>query len=204
MIIIIFPNELNVQNARILSKTNFLGGEDEDEKMQIGVFPQILPASDDEDIILFDMSADGKFQQPTSPGWLIDKLKEKGILNKAKNIYLLMSDVNKENPLNCYAQQIADYINDKYNTVISVHVPSKIGNPSTVVVPPSKTDGESWEIYSLDNLPTKPFDLDTVFSIESKKIDWKGKDVKSFMNDPQRTIKPSSIDPFTNLPKAKI
>ncbi len=204
MIIVFFATEVNLENAKKLSGSNFLPKEDEDDKIEIQSFQHLQAGNTDEDLIILDLSADGKFQKPQSPSWVVDKLNEKGALEHVKNIYLLMSNVSKENPLDLYAQKIADYIDEKYKKIVYVHVPNTVGEQSTVVIPPTKTDGKTWRIRILDEIPKSlTFDIDTLFTLKSKYPDkiMDAAQLKQYMDGPQLTNKPSSIDRFSDHPK---
>lgn len=202
MIIVIFPTDLNIDNVKKLSRSNFLPKEDEDDKIEIQVFPY-THASEDEDIIILNLNVDGVFQK-ASPGWLIDILHANGTLEHVKNIYLIMPNLSIENPLNLYAHNMADYIDEKYKQIVYVHVPNTIGEQLTIIIPPTKTDGKTWKIRVLDHIPDNvQLDLDVLMQLPIKGTEksMDAKQFKAYMDEPQLTNKPSSIDPFTDLPR---
>jgi hypothetical protein len=203
MIIVIFPTDLNIDNAKKLSRSNFFPKEDEDDKLEIQFFPRVHARQDATDIIIFNVNADGDFQKG-SVGWLVDKLNANGILEHVKNIYLIMPNLSQENPLHLYAQNMADYIDEKYKKIVYVHVPNKVGEQFTIIIPPTKTDGKTWKIRVLDHIPENvKLDLDTLMELKTKVSEktMTAAQLKAHMDDPQFTNKPSSIDPFTDLPR---
>ena len=127
MIIVIFATELNIDNVQILSRSNFLPKVKEGKRIAVQFFPFLHANSENTDVIIFDVNADKGILRSEYPGWLVDKLNEKGVLEHTKNIYFLMSNVSVENPLRCYAVKMADYIYDKYGKIVNTHVPCHIG-----------------------------------------------------------------------------
>lgn len=206
MIIIIFPTELNIENAKKLSHSKFLPKDDESDKIEIQVFPRVHPSEDAENLILFNINADGLFQK-SSPGWVIDKLHERGVLQHVKNIYLVMPNLSTENPLDLIAQKMADYIDEKYKKIIYVHAPNTVGEQFTIIIPPTKTDGESWKIRVLGTVPKDvQLDLDSLIELKTKVSEktMDAQQLKEYMDKPQLTNKPSSIDRFSDQPKLNI
>lgn len=148
MIIIMRKNILNDKAAKKLSP---MYGE-------IQYYPNIsLSKTNDSEIILLDLEADGEFQEKLfyASKLFLSQLASDGFSSSIKAINLLLSDCNPSYPLTRFCQNFTNAIALSFpKSNVVVRAPVDIMHPTTLLIPASEKQTK-WEVYSLSKTNKK-------------------------------------------------
>jgi hypothetical protein len=142
----------------------------------------------DDEIILVDLGASGRFQSRVSAKEFCEYLVKSGMPDKISSIYLYMSDIIDEKSLFSLANQVREYFKKQYNKEITVFYPTDVNFDYTLLVPPTVTKSK-WEVYGINKSQildkSKPISFDLLYSLSNKKLLWDGFDINEWFSKPE-------------------
>lgn len=98
-------------------------------------------------LTLVSLNADGSFQNLIAPQILAAKLLQSGLPASIKEIEIIVSDIDKDNPLLDYAMRLGKAFFNKNREITIKAVMSMEGE--TLVVPPDK-ESDDWHVYLIN------------------------------------------------------
>ncbi|MCL9684366.1 hypothetical protein [Legionella maioricensis] len=98
-------------------------------------------------LTLVSLNADGSFQNLIAPQMLAAKLLQSGLPASIKEIEIIVSDIDKDNPLLDYAMRLGKAFFNKNREITIKAVMSMEGE--TLIVPPDKESGD-WRVYLIN------------------------------------------------------
>lgn len=142
----------------------------------------------DNEIVILDLGATGRFQSRVSAKEFCEYLKKSGMPDKINSIYLYMSDITDEKSLFSFANQVREYFIKQYNKEITVFYPTDINFDYTLLVPPTVTKSK-WEVYGINKSQIfdkyKSINFDLLYSLSNKKLLWDGYDINEWFSKPE-------------------
>ena len=171
MIISFFDSDLNKKGISSLKS--------EDGHSLVINFPN-FEFDKSEKLTLVSLNADGSFQNLIAPQILATKLLQSGLPASIKEIEIIVSDVDKENPLLDYAMRLGKAFLNNNREVTVKAVMSMEGE--TLIVPPEQA-GDDWRVYlihgSSDAVKGKDYDF---YHSQPKTLLFEGK-IQDFLQD---------------------
>jgi hypothetical protein len=181
MIISFFDSDLNRKGIGSLKS--------EDGHFLVVNFPN-FEFDKSEKLTLVSLNADGSFQNLIAPQVLATKLLQSDLPDSIKEIEIIVSDVDKENPLLDYAMRLGKAFFNNNREITIKAVMSMEGE--TLIVPPKK-EGDDWCVYlihrSSEAEKGKGFDF---YHSQPKTLLFKGK-IHDFLQEEDCVITPKEI-----------
>ena len=170
MIITLSSSTLNKHCAALLAKQLHLTNVSDIFALAFNTVP---PSSNS--LFILDVDAQPILISRFKPEELAKYLIEAGLPRSIKHIYLIMSDIDRDNNLVTYAHELALNFSEYYQRKMVVHIPSQLSYDFTLLTCPSKSD--LWEIHGFNKQQES----------QSPILLWQGIDLVGYMNDEQQT-----------------